>query len=90
MISVEELYENKSAVCAKDDFSGLINCLSKQNISAVDNYDRTILVYCSNENIVASIDAAIVNWMRGYKLTCSPQYLYNILPLAKNQFIIRI
>lgn len=89
MISLQTVYENKSLVYSKDDFSGLIHNLAKQNIHAIDNYDRTLLITYTESDLNDKLNKAINKWMHN-EITCPMYYLYSILPLNKNNFIIRI
>ena len=89
MISIQTIYENKSLVYSKDDFSGLIHNLAKQNIHAVDNYDRTILITYEESDLLEKINKAMSKWIHN-ELTCPMYYLYSILPLNQTSFIIRI
>ena len=91
MVSLNDIYETKSILYSEKDMSGLIEILSKQNIQANDNYDRTIMINCEEDHdIHKSMNKAIKKWMKGHKLTCPTYYLYNVLPVTQNEFIIRI
>ena len=90
MITARQMYENKSLLCNKEDFSELIIQLEKHHIHAVDNYDRTILVNCDLESLDSVMEKSIKRWVRPSELTCSTNYLFTVMPLNKQQCIIRI
>ena len=86
---LKDLYINKSKLLAKEDFSGLINILKDNDIAAIDNYDRTIAVNCNNDIINDIMNKAILLWVDD-NITCPAEFLYNVLPLSNNRFIIQM
>ncbi len=88
MITLNDIYKTKSSIHSREDFSELITILSNNNIIVNNNHGRTILISCSKDKINEYMDNAINNWIGD--IDCPPYYLYNILPINDDKFIIQI
>ena len=97
MLTVKEIYNNKALIGGMDSIDKLIEILPGMDdgiLSVENNYDRTLLVSCSDNNSMDDFNSifgrTLEKWLGKDRITCPIKYTYNLLPINNTQFILRI
>lgn len=95
MITMREIYDEKLNIKCNEDISDLAEKISDKNpeLYITNNFDRTFLLSYENNEILNQFHSTILDALESWldsKLTCDVKYVYNILPLNKNQCILKI
>ena len=95
MIRAKEIYDNKMQIAYREDFDNFIDIMKANDpeISMSENFDRTMLVQFDNSEVKdmfqETLSKSLRTWLEN-EITCPIHYIYNLMPLNGNQFILRI
>ena len=95
MVTVREIYDNKTIIGQREDFDNLIKSINEkeEDLLITDNYDRTLTLHFSDTDQIQRFQdvfgEVLQSWLER-EITCPIQYVYNLLPLNQTQSLLRI